>query len=391
MKKALIAGHICLDIIPDLSSVPQGQFRKLLQPGRLIKAGRATLTTGGTVTNTGLALHRLGIPVLLIGKIGDDDFGRTVSQRINQIQPDLSADLVRDPNVPTSYTIILNPPGFDRTFLHCPGANDFFYASDLPRKKLQEADLFHFGYPTLMRSIFRWGGAELISILRRARTCGLTTSLDFSFPDPTSPAGQADWPTILYYSLPYVDLFLPSIEELCYMLDRETFETLSRSTEGPFPEAVSADYLHELSDQLLDLGVKIVMIKLGQRGVYLRTAPTPNWRKGGRALEGFDQSWHDRELWAPAFAVTVQGTTGAGDTAIAGFLSSLLRGSSPETALQMAAGAGACCVSARDARSDLPPWDHILERIRSGWETLPLEIDSADWKKDTQHGLWKRR
>jgi hypothetical protein len=32
----------------------------------------------------------------------------------------------------TSYTIAISPPGVDRTFLHCPGANQTFRADDVP-------------------------------------------------------------------------------------------------------------------------------------------------------------------------------------------------------------------------------------------------------------------
>ncbi len=389
-KSAIVAGHICLDVIPDLSSVPKGQFKTLLQPGRLIKTGKATIATGGAVPNTGIALHKLGIPVKLIGKIGDDDFGRMVSHVINNIQPGLADHLVVDLNAPTAYTIILNPPGFDRTFLHCPGANDFFYASDLPRSLLNQADLFHFGYPTLMRSVFRLDGAELVSILRRAQGCGLTTSLDFSLPDPTSPAGTANWDDILYYALRYVDLFVPSVEELTFLLDRERFETMSNDPNQDFLNAVTPDLLHNLGEAVLARGVKGVLIKIGHRGIYLRTAPARRWEKGGRALTHMDDSWFDQELWAPAFSTEMKGTTGAGDVSIAGFLSSLLKGTDSKTALVMAAAAGACSVGASDSISGLIPWEDMLKRIRSDWETLPLALPAQHWKKDAAYELWEK-
>jgi sugar/nucleoside kinase (ribokinase family) len=158
----------------------------------------------------------------LIGKIGNDLFGRALQDIITAEGPPLADDLVIDLTLPTSFTIIINPPGFDRTFIHHPGANDTLYASDLPRGILQGADLFHFGYPPLMRSIYRGEGAELVSILQRARRAGLTTSLDYTLPDPSSPAGRVDWPAILDNTLPLVDLFVPSIEELLFLLNRET-------------------------------------------------------------------------------------------------------------------------------------------------------------------------
>lgn len=367
VKKAIVAGHICLDVTPDLSAVPEGQFNALLQPGRTIHTGGIAVSTGGVVANTGVALYKLGVPVQLIGKIGDDLFGRTIHGLIENEAVHLADDLVVDPGNSTSFTIILNPPGFDRTFLHSPGANDTFYASDIPRAKLQEADLFHFGYPTLMRSIYRGDGGELVSILLRARREGLTTSLDFSLPDPTGPAGQLDWQLILANSLRYVDLFLPSVEELLFLLDRLKFDALCADPATPLVDAISKEMLSELSARVLAYGVKVVLIKLGHRGVYLRTAGAESWKKGGRGLEGVSDVWFDREIWEPAFKVEVRGTTGAGDAAVAGFLASILQGLDPETAVTMACAAGASSVERPDATSGLISWEALQARVEGGW------------------------
>lgn len=52
---------------------------------------------------------------------------------------------------------------------------------------------------------------------------GLTTSLDLVAVDPDSEAAGMDWARILERVLPYVDFFVPSIEELGYMLDRPLY------------------------------------------------------------------------------------------------------------------------------------------------------------------------
>lgn len=389
-KKVVVAGLICLDVTPDLSSVPDGQFKSLLQPGKMIQTGDITLSTGGAVPNTGLALHKLGVPVQMIGKIGDDLFGQAIQDMITREGPQLVNDLIIDPSGSTGFTIILNPPGFDRTFLHSHGANDAYYASDLPRATLQNADHFHFGYPSLMRSIFRGEGGELVSILQRARRAGLTTSLDFSLPDPTSPAGQADWPAILANALPFVDLFLPSVEELTFLLKRETYQRMCEDKEQSFLEAVKPELLHELSESVLAYGVKIVMVKIGHRGIYLRTGGSKLWEKGGRGLVGLNADWYDREMWAPAFQVEVQGTTGAGDAAIAGLLASILQGSDPQTALIMASAAGASSVETGDVISGLMAWEGILARVKRGWDHHALELEVKGWRKEETNGIWHK-
>jgi len=82
--------------------------------------------------------------------------------------------------------------------------------------------LFHFGYPPLMERMYANDGIELATIFQRVKALGLTTSLDLSMPDPSSAAGRANWHAILGATLPYVDVFLPSAEEILLMLRRHT-------------------------------------------------------------------------------------------------------------------------------------------------------------------------
>ncbi len=349
-----------------------------------------TLSAGGAVSNTGLALQQLGVPVQLIGKIGADHFGQVIQEIFGAAAPQLASDLIIDPSGSTGFSIILNPPGFENTFLQSQGVNNTFYASDLPRATLNQADLFHFGYPTLMRSVYRGDGGELVSIMQRARRAGLTTSLEFSLPDLTSPASEVDWLTVLANCLPFVDLFLASIDELLFLLKRDTFDQLSGNPEAPLVDAVTTELLDELSEFVLGNGVKLVMVKLGQGGIYLRTAETPAWEKTGRALQGLSDKWHSRALWAPAFKVEDQGTAGAGDAAIAGLICSLLQNQDPEPALMIASAAGAYSVEKADSISGLLPWEEILSRVKAGWETLPLDLSGCGWRKLGTNDIWQK-
>ncbi|MBN1428505.1 MAG: carbohydrate kinase family protein [Anaerolineae bacterium] len=383
---AVAAGHLCLDIIPGLDHLPHGQFEVLFRPGRLIQAGIAQFSTGGPVSNTGLALHRLGVPARLVAKIGADPFGDIVRGIVAQYNPQLVEGIRIAPDVPTSYSVIISPPDTDRIFLHCPGANDTFLATDIDYSLVERSALFHFGYPPLMRSLYTDNGQGLVEVLRRAKETGVTTSLDMSFPDPTSESGQVDWRAIYTAALPYVDIFLPSIEEIMFTLRREMYEQLNAN--GTLLQQVTPELLVDISEELLGLGVKIVVLKLSENGLYLRSADETQMQQLGRARPEQWEAWANKELRAPCFQVEVTGTTGSGDATIAGFLSALLRGLPPEKAMTMAVAVGACNVEAADALSGLRTWDETVARVDAGWARHLLSIRSPGWQWDDAHSLW---
>jgi len=389
MWDAVIAGHICLDVIPDLSTQAGAEFDKLFQPGRLVEVGPVLFSTGGPVANTGLAMQRLGMAVQLMGKVGDDLYGGAVRRLVSAVDPHLADGMIVDPTTKTSYTIVVNPPGIDRIFLHFAGANNTFRADDVGYDVVAQSRMFHFGYPPIMRSMFDNGGRELVEIFRRAKATGVTTSLDMSLPDANSPSGRADWRAILTATLPYVDVFQPSGEEILFMLHREWLEQL-RSAGGDILYQFTPSLLHEISDELLGLGCKMVVIKLGHRGIYLRTGGRAAILSMGRAQPSDPAAWADKERWAPAFKVHEVGATGSGDSSISGFLSALLRGLSAEDTAIMATAVGACNVEAADALSGIRTWDETRSRIAAGWEKHEIAIAEPGWEFDSRQQIWHK-
>ena len=389
-KTAVVAGHICLDVIPSLDHLPSGQFEQSFQPGHLTVVGTANFSTGGPVSNTGLALHRLGIPTQLIAKVGEDPFGEMICQLIQKFDPGLLAGLHVDGSAPTSYSIIINPPGVDRIFLHCPGVNDTFRAEDIDYAIVAQADLMHFGYPPIMRQMYIDEGAELTAVFKRAKTTGVTTSLDMAFPDPASEGGQVDWRKILGATLPFVDIFTPSFEEILFLLHREQYEALS-SQNTDILTALTPAMLSDLGEELLAMGARIALLKLGHQGAYLRTAGIEAWKDLGRATPKNAAVWVNQEIWSPCYQVDVAGTTGSGDATIAGFLSAFLREMPPKDTLNAAVAVGACNVEAPDALSGLCSWETTLERILKGWKKRPLHLDAPGWEWDAESDLWVRK
>ena len=367
-RKIISAGHICLDITPVFPHTVKGQtLEALLQPGKLLHMAGADVHTGGSVANTGLALKILGNDVTLLSKIGKDAFGGMVKSIVASYGAD---GLIEDGDSSTSYSVVLAIPGYDRIFLHDPGANDSFSDADIPEEALRDADLFHFGYPPLMRRMYLDGGIELRRMFHRMKEHGLATSLDLAAVDPGSDAGQADWRGILKAVLPDVDFFVPSFEELCYMLDRERYDRLN--TGGDITEGLDlrAEAL-PLAEELIAMGCRAVLIKCGTSGMVYKTAGAEALQKLGDRVSLDIPSWADKEGVQPCFrAEIVRSGTGAGDTSIAAFLTAVLHGYGPAESAALAAAEGACSVTAYDALSGLKPIEKLAEKIRAGWETL---------------------
>ena len=366
MKKVVSAGHICLDITPVFPTGKQyDSIGSLLIPGSLIQTGAADVHTGGSVANTGLALKLLGCDVTLMGKVGDDDFGKIIRNILARYG---AGGLLVDPESSTSYTVVLAVPGVDRIFLHSPGANDTFTGRDIPEQSLEDAALFHFGYPSLMKNTWENDGAELTAMYRHVKEKGIATSLDLAAVDPNSPAGQADWEKILSRVLPWVDFFVPSFDELCWILDRERYNRLTADGRD-ITEALDMEAeVLPLAEKALSMGCRIVLIKCGISGMLLRTVDRTALSRVGSRLELDEEKWHNQKVMQPSFqADIVRSSAGAGDASIAAFLAAVLSGRKPADCVALACAEGACCVTTYDTISGLKSLEELEERISMGW------------------------
>jgi len=377
--RVMVAGHICLDITPGFNPLLAGGFDRIFTPGKLINVEEAVIGAGGTVSNAGLAMARLGMDVCLNGKVGDDAFGRIIKNRIGL---DRSAAFRMVSGQSSSYSIVLALPGVDRVFLHHPGTNDTFVADDIDYHALSGCSLLHFGYPTLMRKMYENEGHELFRVFKKAKELGVVTSLDMTLPDPNSDSGQANWQKILKRVLPFVDIFLPSVEELAYMLDRDLFEKRKAQTNGRDPVlSYTGHDCSMLSGVLLDLGVKIVSIKLGINGYYLRTAGKVALGTLTASVGGVN-GWADRELWAGSYRADEFGSAnGAGDATIAGFLTAFLRGLGPIQCVKAANVLGWQNVRQVDTLSGIEDWPKTLEMINDDCMSRnSLTVNDMGWQ-----------
>jgi sugar/nucleoside kinase (ribokinase family) len=384
----MIAGHLCLDVIPQFPDTGVRDIASIMRPGKLVNVNSAKISTGGPVSNTGLNLKKLGLNVCFCSCVGDDQFGKIA---IDILSEKGNADGISVKHgTASSYTIVIAPPGIDRIFLHNPGTNDLFTADDLNVEMIGKSRHFHFGYPPLMKRMFSDCGKELVKIFKIAKDAGATTSCDMTLPDPASESGKARWRTILEELMPYVDIYVPSIEETFYMLyPQEFLEMKAAHNNAELIDYISPDKYTSMADELLDMGAGMVTLKSGHRGFYIRTGSAERIAKFGAGKPADIRNWADRELWSPAYKVdSVASATGSGDSSIAGLLAGFINGLTIERSLKYAVCLGYQNVQVLDAVSGIKDWDQTTDLIKLDMPVIDIDTGFTRWQFDGKHRIW---
>lgn len=386
-KNVVVAGHICLDIIPPFQPNSHQDIIELFQPGKLLNVGEVVLCTGGAVSNTGIALSKLGCQVAFMSKVGDDTFGKIISEKMSE-WGDVKS-IVYDSYEGSSYTIVLAPPSIDRMFLHHPGCNDYFTSQNINWEIVASSRLFHLGYPPVMRSLFINDGKELSRILKKVKSLGVSTSVDMTLPDPDSEAGRLNWIGWMKNVLPYVDFFTPSIEEALLLWNRSEWQTMRTKGED-FINTVPIDVYQDIANDLIVLGCGVVILKAGHRGIYVRVAGGDRLGQISVLPSQAHSNWAERELWgAPYVTEKIVSATGAGDSAVAGILAAVLHGKTLEETLQFGNCLGYQNLRALDTVSGVGTYEETESLIKI---LEPVAIDFLDkaWVLTSFKGIWER-
>jgi sugar/nucleoside kinase (ribokinase family) len=298
----LTFGDMCVDLIVSGGDVvPRfGQVEQLV--------GDYTVEMGGSCCLFACQAAKLGLRVAVLGRVGDDAFGRLILKRLQGCGVD-ARYVTADPALKTGLGIALCRED-DRAILTYMGSISALRPDDVTDEFLAAARHLHYGSFFLHAGLLPCAPA----ILRRARAHGLTVSLDTNW----DPAER--WNATLQEALLLSDLFLPNEQE-----------ALRIGRAAALPEAVAA---------LQALGVPLVAVKQGTRGAC--------------AYEG--QHVH-------RCAVTpVHGGDGigAGDSFDAGFVAAWLRGLSVPECLAIACRCGTAVAAATGGLSGQPRWDQVV-------------------------------
>jgi len=279
--------------------------------GKLVLVDRMELHSGGCAMSTGIALAKIGVDSAVIGKVGNDGFGDFLINVLERAGVDASG-VVRDPKEATSATMVMVHPDGERSFIHYLGANATLTEEDINFDLLKGAKILHVAGSFLMPSL---DGEPTARVLEKAKEMGLTTSLD------TAWDSRGRWMSILKPALAYTDIAVPSIEE-------------ARMVTGKHEPS-------EVASVLMDHGVKIVGLKMGEEGCYIRSK--------------------DVEIRIPRFDVVAVDACGAGDCFAAGFLTGIIEGWDLEKTGRFANAVGATCVMAMGATTGVKSMNATLE------------------------------
>jgi sugar/nucleoside kinase (ribokinase family) len=302
MFDILVAGEINPDLILSGNVVPEfGQVEKLVE--------KATLTIGSSSVIFACGAARLGLKVAFIGICGDDVYGRFMLDEMQKRRMDVSNVIVHSGGQ-TGLSVILNRNS-DRAILTHTGLIHALKASDISDKLLQDARHLHVASYFLQTNL----QPDLLDLFRRARSLGLTTSLDSNY-DPSEKWIGFD------EILSVTNVFLPNGKE-----------AISLSGEANIDLAAS-----KLGSRVEALGIKLgVQGALGVRdGARVRVASIP---------------------------VKVIDTVGAGDSFDAGFVYGYLNQWSLEKILQLACVCGALSTQEAGGTEGQPSLEEAMGHV----------------------------
>lgn len=270
MPKIATIGDVNVDLIARIDRMPD--------LGKQVITKDFQTHGGGCSANFSLSCARLGMDTQLFGKVGDDVFGTYVLVELEDNRVDTKNVKLTDNKTGVTVAIV---QGIERSFITFRGENSTYCLNDIDVTKIN-ADIVHLPSYFLLDGL-RDDYAKLIDVLHASK---IQVSFDTGW-DPRGFTKETVDP--LFDILPRVDVFLPNLDE-------------ARSILGLDPKTGP----ERAAEILLDMGMKVVAIKMGKEGCWVATK--------------------ERIEYVPSFSVKVVDTTGAGDNFNAGFISSYISG-----------------------------------------------------------------
>jgi ribokinase len=293
MGAVFVAGSINMDVVATAERHPR--------IGETVIGREVFYFPGGKGANQAVAAAKLGAATTLIGRVGDDTFGRDISAFLAAQGVDLS--LVRETAGAHTGTAIITLANADNTIVVIPGANARVDAADVGAASLAKGDV--------AVSQFEIPPPAIGAFFKRAHAAGATTILN--------PAPAIGFDREL---LDLVDILILNETELGFLVKAELHDT---DDDARFVEAARS---------LLDGTDKILCVTLGKRGVVALVDGEP--------------------LIVPGRTVKALDATGAGDCFVGAVAAQLANGESIRDAFGYANVAASICVQRMGAAPSMP-------------------------------------
>lgn len=236
---------------------------------------------GGAPANVLAMASKLGASTAFLGKVGDDSFGHFLNDRIMEAGVDTKGLVISKEHNTTLAFVTLSDSG-DRSFSFYRDrtADVMLEERDVDTSILSSCRIFHFGSVSMTNDPAR---TTTINSAIEAKKNGAVISFDPNY-RPLLWKHREDAKKVITSVIPYCDIIKVSDEEM---------ELITNVTD-----------LERGSELLLNMGPRIVLVTMGERGSFIRT-------------KDFVKKYE-------TYSVPVVDTTGAGDAFVGAFLYSLI-------------------------------------------------------------------
>ena len=313
-----------VDVVKNIDCYPR--------PGMLSHITSVKRAVGGCVPNTAIDLAKIdrSIPLSVIGKVGDDEYGRYIISELCAHQIDCKKVIV-SPDTPTSFSDVMNLPSGERTFFHCPGANAVFAPNEVDIAAIP-GKILHAGYLLLLEMFDKKDpeyGTAMARFLHDAQALGIKTSVD-AVSSSTSNFAATIKPALLY-----CDYIIFNEIECCSIWGIEPYKD----------NKPNIDAIRKAMELTMKEGVREKVI------VHCKKA-------------GFCLNRDGAFTVVPSLKIPselIKGSVGAGDAFCAGSLYGILNGFTDEDLLSFASAAAACNLFCENSVDGMPSKDGVLE------------------------------
>lgn len=306
-KLIVVVGSINLDLVARSKRIPLA--------GETVTGNSLQTFFGGKGANQAVGVARLGYPVAMIGRVGEDEYGEHLRRGLSDAGVDARA--VRSaPGVSSGAALISVASDGSNSIIVIPGANGRVTPADL------EAD-----FPTL-------SSAGMILMQLEVPLSAVALVVEFAWsrriPVVLDPAPARKLPATLLRKVAWLT---PNEVETCALCGVEIARLNPRNRS-------------RYAETLLAKGLQNVVLKLGERGAFWASAD------GSRAM-------------VPAFRVRAVDSTAAGDAFNAGLAVALMKGASSFEAVEFASAVAALSVTRAGAQPSMPAADEVERFIAS--------------------------